>query len=550
MNDPTGTYAFAYDNMGRIIGTTTTYSFMPNIPFTNSYSYDADSNRAGYTAPDGSTNTYSYDTLNRLTTLANSWAGSFGLSYDSLSRRTQMTRPNGITTNYTYDSLSRLLSVLHQAGGSTIDGASYALDAAGNRTAKTDDLTGITSNYTYDKIYELTQVTQGSDTKETYGYDPVGNRQSSLSVPSYTVNSSNELTSNSNASYTYDDNGDTTSKTTSSGTTNYTWDFESRLASVTLPGSGGTATFKYDPFGRRIQKAVTQNGTTTTTDYLYNGDNEVETTDQNGSVVAKFAQGQSIDEPLAESNSSGAYFYQQDGLGSVTSISNGAGQLAQTYTYSSFGDTINSTGNVANPFRYTSRHFDSETGLYYYRARYYDPTVGSFLSEDKFQFDAEHDFYVYVGNSVLNAIDPSGNTQQDVGTIVSTASSAVGLMTAVGLRFNAPGFANNAIATATYVYDGLALQPDSGLPFKIPYLGCGQQSEFVVGQEIPLIPKLQDNWNLSELWRLTPFFHQYVAATDNNPKDPDVIIDPYNNQYQLIPKGGNLNSNSWQPLYK
>jgi YD repeat-containing protein len=95
---------------------------------------------AGLTAPDGSTNTYSYDTLNRLTALANSWAGSFGFSYDALSRRTQMTRPNSVTTNYTYDKLSHLLSVLHQLSGSTIDGAVYTLDSAGNRTAKADQL--------------------------------------------------------------------------------------------------------------------------------------------------------------------------------------------------------------------------------------------------------------------------------------------------------------------------------------------------------------------------------------------------------------------------
>ncbi len=96
-NDPTGTYAFAYDNMGRLNGTTTTYSFLPGTPFTNSYTYDAASNRAGFTAPDGSTNTYSYDSLNRLCTLANSWAGSFGFSgacpersrRNALSRRTQ-----------------------------------------------------------------------------------------------------------------------------------------------------------------------------------------------------------------------------------------------------------------------------------------------------------------------------------------------------------------------------------------------------------------------------------------------------------------------------
>lgn len=73
----------------------------------------------------------------------------FGFSYDALSRRTQMTRPNSITTNYSYDNLSRLLSVLHQSGASTIDGATYTVDAAGNRTSKTDWLAGVTSNYTY-----------------------------------------------------------------------------------------------------------------------------------------------------------------------------------------------------------------------------------------------------------------------------------------------------------------------------------------------------------------------------------------------------------------
>jgi YD repeat-containing protein len=87
-----------------------------------------------------------------------------------------MTRPNGVTTNYTYDNLSRLLSVLHQLSGSTIDGATYTVDNAGNRTAKTDDYSSVTSNYTYDALYELTQVTQGGTTTESYSYDPVGNR--------------------------------------------------------------------------------------------------------------------------------------------------------------------------------------------------------------------------------------------------------------------------------------------------------------------------------------------------------------------------------------
>jgi YD repeat-containing protein len=123
-----------------------------------------------------------------------------------------MTRPNGINTNYSYDNRSRLLSVLHQAGGSTIDGASYTVEAVGNRTAKTDQRAAVTSSYGYDAVYQLSQTTQGANTTETYSYDAVGNRLSSLGVSPYSYNASNQLTSTTSASYTYDYNGNTLSK--------------------------------------------------------------------------------------------------------------------------------------------------------------------------------------------------------------------------------------------------------------------------------------------------------------------------------------------------
>src|SRR5207253_4470987 len=129
---------------------------------------------------------------------------------------------------------------------------SYTVDNAGNRTSKTDQLAGVTSNYTYDPIYELTQVTQAATTTESYTYDPVGNRLSSLGVSPYSVNTSNELTSTPSTTYTYDSNGNTLTKVVGSNTTSYAWDFENRMSSVTLPGTGGTVSFKYDPFGRRI----------------------------------------------------------------------------------------------------------------------------------------------------------------------------------------------------------------------------------------------------------------------------------------------------------
>jgi YD repeat-containing protein len=268
VTDPTGTYAFAYDNMGRLIGTSTQYTFLPGYNFQNSYSYDAASNRTSMSAPDGSTNSYNYDTLNRLTTLTNSLTGQFGFGYDALSRRTQLTRPNGVNTNYNYDSVSHLLGVLHQAGSTTLDGASYTYDYAGNRTSKTNDLNGTTWNYGYDPVYELLQVTHNGSTKESFSYDAVGNRLSSSGVPTYSYNPSNELTSNSSGSYTYDANGNTL--TDPSGKT-YTWDFENRLTQAIVPGTG-TVTFKYDPFGRRIQKS----SPSATTNYLYDGNNSIE----------------------------------------------------------------------------------------------------------------------------------------------------------------------------------------------------------------------------------------------------------------------------------
>ena len=104
---------------------------------------------------------------------------------------------------------------------------------------KADLYAGVTTNYGYDNIYELLTATQSSTTTESYTYDPVGNRLSSLGVSPYNYNVSNQLTSKPNVTYTYDANGNTATKTDSTGTTTYAWDFENRLTSVTLPGSGG-----------------------------------------------------------------------------------------------------------------------------------------------------------------------------------------------------------------------------------------------------------------------------------------------------------------------
>jgi RHS repeat-associated protein len=410
VTDPTGTYQFTFDNMGQLTNKTTSYAFLTGRNFTTSYGYDAASNRTGFTDPESGATSYVYDTLNRLQTLtppsAFSGTGNFGFTYDALSRRTQMTRPNGLKSVYAYDTLSRLQSVLHQSGSTTLDGAAYTVDNAGNRTSRTPKPSGTASNYAYDNIYELTGVTQNSTTTESYTYDPVGNRLSSLGVSPYVNNASNELTSTPTNTYTYDNNGNTLTKVVGTNTTSYAWDFENRMTSVTLPGTGGTDSFKYDPFGRRIYKSFSAG---TTSVYAYDGDNLVEETNSSGTAVARYSQTQNIDEPLAMLRSAATSYYHADGLGSVTSLSNAAGSIANTYTYDSFGNLTASAGSLVNPFRYTARESDSETGLYYYRARYYDSNAGRFLSEDPQDFSGSGpNFYSYVFNSPTNLLDPSG----------------------------------------------------------------------------------------------------------------------------------------------
>lgn len=211
--------------------------------------------------------------------------------------------------------------------------------------------------------------------------------------------------------YTYDNNGNTRTKTDASGTTTYDWNYENRLTKVTLP-NGNTVTYKYDPFGRRI-RIISQN----TTIYVYDGPNLLEEVNANSNVRARYTQGLGIDEPLAQRRDGLTHYYHADGLGSITSLSTDAGEmmapwppsgLPATYIYDSFGNLTYSTGSVVNPFRYTAREFDQQTGLYFYRARYYDPAVGRFLSEDPVGFNSGVNFYGYVHNNPSNLIDPTG----------------------------------------------------------------------------------------------------------------------------------------------
>jgi YD repeat-containing protein len=143
---------------------------------------------------------------------------------------------------------------------------------------------------------------------------------------------------------------------------------------LTVPGTG-TVSFAYDPFGRRILNSSPAG----TTVYVYDGDNIIEELGANGSLASgeRYTYGPGVDEPLVGQRQPKIFFYEADGLGSVTSLTDPTGAVAATYTYDSFGFMTASTGSATNWFRYTGRQFDSTGGVYYYRAATTTPCLGA-----------------------------------------------------------------------------------------------------------------------------------------------------------------------------
>ena len=345
-------------------------------------------NRTKMIMPDGKVIIYKYDSNNRLIQLISD-AGIFVFAYDSLGRRTKLTLPNGTHTTYSYDTNSRLTELVHKnSNGSVIDSFAYTHDNIGNRLTKTE--LNKKTTYTYDPLYRLTQALptklkgkykEQENKAEIFSYDPVGNRLTSDHNRTYTYNAGNQLVIENGISYTYDKNGNLISKTSSEGTTTHVYDFENRLIKVATP-NGTIAEFKYDPFGRRIEKKITENGITTTKRYFYDNEDILFEYDEQGNIGNRYIHGLGIDEPLALNNNQGTYYYHVDGLGSVVALTDSNQKVVQDYQYDSFGNLKDQKERIKQPYTFTAREWDKEIGLYYYRARYYDAGLGRFISFD------------------------------------------------------------------------------------------------------------------------------------------------------------------------
>jgi RHS repeat-associated protein len=195
--------------------------------------------------------------------------------------------------------------------------------------------------------------------------------------------------------YTYDDSGNMVHDENHA----YGYDPENRLVLVRKSGPYGTLDYE------------------TITKYVYDGDHCIAEYNAYNQLKRKYIYGPCTDEPicLIDTMTSPAVtsYYHFDGLRSVVALTNSSGNTVEVYEYDVYGRVGATDANHPNRFMFTGREYDKETGLYYYRARYYNPQIGRFLQTDPVGYGAGMNLYAYCGNNSTNCIDPSGLKWED-----------------------------------------------------------------------------------------------------------------------------------------
>ncbi len=234
---------------------------------------------------------------------------------------------------------------------------------------------------------------------ETFSYDGAGNQIGS----GQTYDAANRLLSDARYDYTYDGEGNQTGRTerATGQVTSFAWNALHQMTSATLP-DGTTVTYRYDALGRRVEQSTPAG----TTRYVNLGANVVAEYDGASTLRASYlttlGNGELPGTPLETTVGSTRTFPLLDGVGSVTAFTDSSGAVSSAFSYTAYGSPV---GSSSGTYAYGTYGYDSATGLYFARARYYDPASGRFLSEDPMR---GANAYLYADATPVLRFDPTG----------------------------------------------------------------------------------------------------------------------------------------------
>lgn len=364
-----------------------------------------------------------YDFNNALTSVAEVYSdttniGIAGYLHDQNNRVTDMTYENGVVLTLNYDSKGRESTRNYIHNALTLVYGAEVTEYDGQDNIRRETISRATGDifkeYFYDHQDRLTRE-DNNGTLANWQYDTVGNwfttDQNGVSETRL-VNDDNEYSSITGKTPVYDQNGNMVSD----GLQDYVYDWADRLIEVWEGGQIITQ-YSYDALNRRVTKDMTQTADVTT--YVYH-DSQVLEEITNGSLDITYVYGDYIDDPIMAVHQGNRYYFHKDRQFSIIAVTDSSANVVERYEYSAYGlmtiydasDQVITDSTIGNPYGYTGRRFDKETGLWYYRNRMYSPELGRFMQRDPAGYVDGMCLYAYVMNNPLKYFDPFGLTAQ------------------------------------------------------------------------------------------------------------------------------------------
>jgi RHS repeat-associated protein len=491
--DNRGTTHYTYNEQGQIV---------KRIEPDNtqiSYTYDKLTGKVKtVTSPSGTT-TYLYNGLSLLSAVVDHNNNQTTYEYDVVGNLTKIIRPNSTVQTYKYDNLNRQILIENkQINGTVLASYAYSYDQVGNIETVTE-LNGRQVSYKYDELNRLVQESiidplNGNRTI-SYAFDSIGNRisknDSIQGLITYNYDANDRLLSEAKSgvvkTYTYDQNGNLLTSQSSTNLTNYKWNSENQLTSIDINQAGGSKhiDYQYDINGIRVAQNVDGQETKYLIDEVRKYAMVAE--EYNSSSRKSYVYG---DKLVSQEQLGNTSYYSYDNQSGIRQLMNSQGNLTDSYSYSAYGELIQSIGTTSNSYLYRGEQFDQNTNLQYLRARYYDPTVGRFSTVDPLEGSlsnpVERHRYMYGNDNPISYSDPSGKFSISeiaytiaVFDIIAASASSVQAISGAALSLISGGYKK---------WDGVYLQasPSLGLPyfFSGACIGAAATREEIGGKSI------------------------------------------------------------------